>query len=36
MNKGNLIKEANQLLDRLELILDCWIEQLKEKVDASN
>ncbi|CAL1778259.1 hypothetical protein BRC2024_OQYPJBKP_CDS_0048 [Acinetobacter phage vB_AbaM_Highwayman] len=36
MSKGNLIKEANLLLDRLELILDCWSEKLKEKVNASN
>lgn len=36
MRRDQLIKEAHILLDRVELILDCWIKQLKEKDNATN
>ena len=35
VDKKQLIKDANNLLDRIEFILDSWVSQLKEKSDAT-
>lgn len=35
VDKKQLIKDANILLDRIEFILDSWVSQLKEKSDAT-